>query len=56
LVSFHHNYPFFLVVQGEGESVPGPAEASGEAKAGSQHLRDVEELRFDFVLLDHLMF
>ena len=21
-----------------------------------QHLRDVEELRFDFVLLDHLMF
>ena len=36
--------------------MPGPAEASGEAKAGSQHLRDVEELRFDFVLLDHLMF
>ena len=27
----------------------GPGEASGEAKAGSQHLRDVEELRFDFV-------
>ena len=30
-------------------------DAPGEAKAGSQHLRDVEELRFDFVLLDHLM-
>ena len=25
---------FFLVVQGDSESVPGPAEASGEAKAG----------------------
>ena len=28
---------------------------NGEEKAGSQHLRDVEELRFDFVVLDHLM-
>ena len=37
--------------------MPGPGEASGEAKAGFfQHLRDVEELRFDFVPLDHLMF